>query len=179
MVRLVQSTNGTMTLDDLKNYKVIVKQPLTINYRGYNVFTTEAPSSGAVCLAILKAMEQFPLEDISDLNLSTHRFDEVMRFAYGARQQLGDPAYIRNIDIEQYQKYMLSEEKARDVRSRIRDDRTLPVKDYMDKAVYTSEGHGTSHIVTADSSGLTVTSTTTVNILFGAQIMTADTGIIM
>ncbi|KAL1879994.1 hypothetical protein VTK73DRAFT_6384 [Phialemonium thermophilum] len=177
MVDIIQATNGTMTLDDLRSYKVSVRPPLNITYRGYRLFTTDAPSSGAVTLNILKTMEQFPLEDREDVNLRTHRFDEAMRFAYSARQNLGDPDYIRNVD--QYEDLMLSEEKAKDTRGRIRDNETQPVDAYDPNHTYAPDGFGTSHIVVTDSSGLTITSTTTINLLFGAQIMTPDTGIIL
>ncbi len=177
MVDLVQATNGTMTLDDLKSYKVIVRQPLSINFRGFKVFATEAPSSGAVTLHMLKVLEQFPFEDRRDVNLTTHRFVEAMKFGYGARLELGDPDYVANI--EQYQKEMLSDEKAAKIRKLISDKHTLPASAYQPDALYASPGHGTSHIAVADSSGLTVTSTTTVNLLFGARIVTPDTGIIL
>ena len=38
---------------------------------------------------------------------------------------------------------------------------------------------GTSHIVTADKSGMAVSLTTTINLLFGSQLMVPETGIIM
>ncbi|KAK0706497.1 gamma-glutamyltranspeptidase [Lasiosphaeria miniovina] len=177
MIRLLSSTNGIITPDDLKNYTVSIKKPLSINYRDYRLFTTEAPSSGAVTLSILKTMEQYPLEDLTDKNLTTHRFVEAMKFAYGARQELGDPDFISNI--EQYQKLMTSDAKAREVRGRIQDNQTQPINAYNPQELYAAESSGTSHIVTADSSGLTVSSTTTINLLFGAQIMTSDTGIIL
>lgn len=177
MIDLIQATNGTMTLEDLRCYNVSVKKALSINSRGYRLFATDAPSSGAVTLSILKTMEQFPLEDREDVNLTTHRFDEAMRFAYGARQNLGDPDFIRNID--RFEDMMLSEEKAKEIRGRIRDNETQPVEAYDPKAVYSAESFGTSHIVTTDWSGLTISSTTTINLLFGARIMTPDTGIIL
>ncbi len=177
MVDLIQATNGTMTMDDFKNYKLVVKKPLSIDYRGFKVFATEAPSSGAVTLNMLKTMEKFPAGDDQDTNLTIHRFVEAMKFAYGARLELGDPAFLTYI--EQYQKEMLSEGKAEKIHGLINDEHTLPNSAYQPKALYSTPGHGTSHIVVADSSGLTLSSTTTVNLLFGAQIMTADGGIIL
>lgn len=38
---------------------------------------------------------------------------------------------------------------------------------------------GTSHIVAADSRGLTISLTTTINLLFGSKVMVPETGIIM
>jgi len=36
--------NGTMTLEDLKNYKVAIRKPAAIDYRGYKLTATSAPS---------------------------------------------------------------------------------------------------------------------------------------
>ncbi|KAK3304387.1 gamma-glutamyltranspeptidase [Chaetomium strumarium] len=177
MIDLIQKTNGTMTLEDLKNYTVDVKPPLNITYGDYRLFTTDAPSSGAVMFSILKTMEEYPVQDLIDTNLTTHRFVEAMKFAYGARLEFGDPAFVQNVtDIEGW---LLSNDTAQDIRHRILDNQTQAVEAYDPLSLYNPESHGTSHIVSADASGLTVTSTTTINLLFGAQIMTPDTGIIL
>lgn len=177
MIDYLQSLNGTMTLQDLKDYKVKVKEPLAIKFRGFNLYTTRAPSSGAVMFNILKIMEQYPEEDLKNTNLTTHRFVEAMKFAYGARQELGDPDYIGNMT--RYQELMLSDDKAREIRNRILDNQTQPLGVYDPLSLYAAESSGTSHIVTADRSGLTVSTTTTINLLFGARLMTPDTGIIL
>jgi gamma-glutamyltranspeptidase/glutathione hydrolase len=127
--------------------------------------------------SIIKTMEQYPPEDLADTNLTTHRFVEAMKFAYGARLKLGDPDFVKNTT--EYQKELLSDNMAHEIRQRILDNRTQPVEAYDPLSLYNPESHGTSHIVTADASGLTLTSTTTINLLFGAQIMTPDTGIIL
>lgn len=177
MIDLIQADNGTMTMEDLRDYKVVVRRPLNIDYRGCKVFATDAPSSGAITLSLLKTMEQYPLSDRSDTNLTVHRFNEAMRFAYGARVELGDPGFVRNI--EQYQNKLISASKAKDVSERIHDNETQPVEAYDPSGIYTAEGFGTSHVVVADGSGMAISSTTTLNLLFGAQIMTPETGIIM
>jgi len=177
MIKFIQERNGIMTLQDLKDYSLEIREPLNITYGPYRLYTTEAPSSGAVMFNILKTMDQYPPEDLTNINLTTHRFVEAMKFAYGARLELGDPDFLKNMS--DYQKYMLSDKTAKDTRGRIRDNETQPVDVYNPNNTYTTDGHGTSHIVTADASGLTITSTTTINLLFGAQIMTPDTGIIL
>ncbi|KAK4150101.1 gamma-glutamyltranspeptidase-like protein [Chaetomidium leptoderma] len=177
MIDFIQKMNGTMTLDDLKEYAIDVKPPLNITYGDYRLFTSEAPSSGAVMFSILKTMGQYPTKDLADTNLTAHRFVEAMKFAYGARLQFGDPAFVKNTT--ELENYLLSDDAAHDIRHRILDDKTQPVEAYDPLSLYVPNSHGTSHIVTADASGLTITSTTTINLLFGAQIMTPDTGIIL
>ncbi|KAK4210023.1 hypothetical protein QBC37DRAFT_429447 [Rhypophila decipiens] len=177
MIDLIQSLNGIMTLQDLKDYAVKVKEPLSIKFGDYQLYTTPAPSSGAVMFNMLKIMEQYPQQDLQDANLTTHRFVEAMKFAYGARQELGDPDYISNMT--KYQELMLSEHIAKEIRYRIFDNTTQPLSAYNPLSIYAAESSGTSHIVTADRSGLTVSATTTINLLFGARLMTADSGIIL
>ena len=177
MVSLVQKTQGIMTLEDLRDYRVIAKPAIDTDYRGYKLHGVGSPAGGAVGLGILKIMEQYPAEDWSDVNLTSHRFNEAMRFAYGGRTALGDPDFVTGIpDIE---KQMLNATRARDIRDRILDNATQPIKAYDPDEVYIAESHGTSHIVTADRSGMATSLTTTVNLLFGAQIMVPDSGIIM
>jgi gamma-glutamyltranspeptidase / glutathione hydrolase len=168
-----------MTLEDLKNYKAIGRRPVSISFRDFDVYSTAAPSSGVICLAVLKTLEQYPVADLSDVNLTTHRVNEAMRFAYGARTEIGDPEYVSNVAV--YEDRLLSTARAKDIRKHILDNMTQPVEAYNpgSQSFYTSPGHGTSHIVTADASGMAVSSTTTINLLFGAQIITPDSGIII
>jgi gamma-glutamyltranspeptidase/glutathione hydrolase len=177
MVDYVQKMNGTMTIDDLAEYEADIKPALNITYGNYRLFTTPAPSSGAVMLNIFKIMEQFSPKDLDDTNLTTHRFVEAMKFAYGGRLQLGDPGFVKNAS--DFEQQLLLDETARYIRDRILDGQTQPVEAYDPLRLYLPDSHGTSHVVAADASGLTVTSTTTINLLFGAQIMTPDTGIIL
>jgi gamma-glutamyltranspeptidase / glutathione hydrolase len=53
---------GYLTLADLQNYQVILRKPLTINYRGYELLTNPPPSSGGALIA-------FSLKLLSTLNL--------------------------------------------------------------------------------------------------------------
>jgi len=78
-----------------------------------------------------------------------------------------------------YEDRLLSTDRAKQTRHRILDNTTQPIEAYDPLGTYAEPGHGTSHVVTTDHSGMTVTSTTTVNTLFGAQIMTKRSGIII
>ncbi len=166
-----------MTLRDLQGYTVRTKKALKIKYRGYNVFSTEVPSSGAVTLSILNTMQQYPQADAIDDELTSHRFVEAMKFAYGARQKLGDPNYV--VNIKDLQQELLSDERAKRIRASILDNQTQPLDAYMREDKYTTDSAGTSHLVTADGYGMTVSSTTTINLGFGSHVMTPDTGIIL
>ncbi|KAI0905642.1 gamma-glutamyltransferase 1 [Ustulina deusta] len=177
-IAALTKANGTMTLDDLKNYTVAIRKPSEITYRGYKLTATSAPSGGIVTLSTLNIVNGY--DDFGDpaaINLTTHRLDEAMRFAYGQRSELGDPLFVQGLD--EFQASILSNDTAAQVRSKISDFRTLNVSDYNPNGFESLPTPGTSHIVTADKSGLAVSVTTTINLLFGSQLMVPETGVIM
>lgn len=87
-IAALKAANGSMTLEDLKNYSVAIRKPAQITYRGFKLTACSAPSSGTVALSVMKTVEGY--EDFGEpsaLNLSTHRLDEAIRFGYG---EVGD-----------------------------------------------------------------------------------------
>lgn len=178
MISAVQKENGTMTLDDLKNYTVAIRKPAEIKYRGYKLHSNSAPSSGSVALAIMKIVEGYHDFGWSEsVNLSTHRLDEAMRFGYAMRTKFGDPDYVEGM--QEYEKDMLNSTTAADVRHRISDLHTFNISYYDPSGIEVLDTPGTSHVVTADASGLAISLTSTVNLLFGSQLMVPETGVIM
>ncbi|KAK1143611.1 hypothetical protein N8T08_006221 [Aspergillus melleus] len=178
MIKAVQATNGTMTLDDLRNYTVLLRDVAHIDYRGYKIASTTAPSSGVVALNILKVLGTYDQFFTSDnVNLSTHRLDEAMRFGYGLRTNLGDPLFLDGLD--EYQKDMLKQSTIDEIRHKLSDLRTQNVSVYDPQGYESLETPGTSHIATADHSGLAISTITTINLLFGSRVMVPETGVIM
>ena len=62
------------------------------------------------------------------------------------------------------------------------DSKALKSELYMSRVQWLStdpQSHGTSHVVTADSSGMATSLTTTVNLFFGSGIMVPETGVVM
>jgi gamma-glutamyltranspeptidase/glutathione hydrolase len=176
-ITALQKSNGTMALSDLANYTVEIREPSNITYRGYKIFSGSAPSSGAVMCSVMKIVEGYDMSTPSMLNLSTHYLDEGLRFAYGQRTLLGDPTFLPNLTT--YQQEMYSETVAEEVRSKIEEFHTLNVSAYDPSGYGILTDDGTSAIVTADKSGLTIAITSTVNTLFGSQLMVPETGVIM
>lgn len=177
-IAALRAQNGTMTLADLANYTVGLTPPVNITYRGYKVTSCAAPSSGEVTLSVLKTVEGYTdFFTPSNSNLSTHRLDEAIRFGYGERAELGDPQFLDGLS--RYQEEMLSPATAAEIRGKISDSHTLNVSAYDPNGLESLETPGTSHIVTADQSGMAISLTTTINLLFGSQLMVPETGVIM
>lgn len=176
-VQALKATGGIMTLEDMANYTALSRKPSQISYRDYTITSGSAPSSGEVALAVMKTIEGYTdIGNSTALNISTHRIDEAMRFAYAQRANLGDPLYLQGL--QTYEDEMVSEAVAAEVRSKIT-DYSHNVSYYNPAGLESLETPGTSQIVTADITGMAISLTTTVNLLFGSQVCVPETGVIM
>lgn len=92
-------------------------------------------------------------------------------------QSTGDPDFFSYMD--SFETRMLKPKTASSIRSRIDDDTTHNVSYYSPDNYFSPENHGTSHIVATDASGLSITLTSTVNLLFGSQLVVPETGVIL
>ncbi len=183
LASFVQSRNGTLTVEDLETYTVTDRPVKSVRYRGLDVHGMSSPASGAVALQILKVLERYPASAWhDDRNLTVHRLAEAQRFAFAYRANLGDPAFVEERDILQYESDLLSEETIDRIHEGISDEKTKHPREYFpseEDVAALPESHGTSHIVTLDGAGMAVSLTTTININFGAQIMEPNSGIIL
>ncbi|KAH7222855.1 gamma-glutamyltranspeptidase [Fusarium oxysporum] len=176
MVKTIQETNGTITLDDYKNYDVISREVLHTEYKGYDVYGISSPAGGAVSLNILNTMNGYTHQD-EDRNTTLHIYIEAMKFAYGARLHLGDPDFVDGVPELEHE--MLNATTAEKIRRKIDPRKTQKIEKYDPDGIYSSDGHGTSHVVTADGDGMAVSLTTTVNLIFGSFLMDPLTGVIL
>jgi gamma-glutamyltranspeptidase / glutathione hydrolase len=98
MVAAIQAAGGRMSLDDLKNYRAVEREPVRGTYRGYEIASMPPPSSGGVHIVeIMNILEGFPL-GAQGLNsaASIHEMAEAEKLAYADRAQyLGDPDFLR------------------------------------------------------------------------------------
>ena len=118
----------------------------------------------------------------TNLNLTTHRLVEAIKFAYGQRGELADPDFILNVTT--LESLFLQPNTGAVIRSLIHDNETFQPAAYdpnnylsiISDGVFPAMDAGTSHMVTADDSGLVISLTTTVNLYWGAQVMVPETG---
>lgn len=150
-ISAVQGSGGIMTFDDLEGYEALIREPLNITYRGQRVFSTVAPSSGAVVASALKIAEGYNLsaqEGEPGYNLSTHYLLQATEFAYGQRTTYGDPAFTPNVT--DLQREYLTPAVYEELRSKIVDNQTFPVSYYSPEDYLPNLGAqreaGTSHV---------------------------------
>ncbi|HVK64187.1 MAG TPA: gamma-glutamyltransferase [Polyangium sp.] len=153
-----------MTKKDLEDYKVLDREPLRTQWEGYEVVTMPPPSAGGVMM--LETLHMHSKADLAALGHNTgaytHLLAETMRGAVADRVRLlGDPAFVK-MDVAK----LVSAERMKARRARISMTSTTKAENFP------VTDAGTTHIVTVDAEGNVASITTTVNNMFGSQLVT-------
>jgi gamma-glutamyltranspeptidase / glutathione hydrolase len=176
IVDAVQAQDGILELQDLKDYQPRVLEPITGDYRGYDIFSMPPPSSGGTHLIqILNIMENF---DITSMNYHgpTHIsvMAEAMKMAFADRAKyMGDPAFATDMPLDG----LTSKEYAKTLADQIVIKEPKQEVPAGDPTAY--EHHSTSHISVIDAQGNAVALTQTINYFFGSGVIVPDVGVIM
>ncbi len=99
MDRAMTENGGTITLEDLRGYRAIEREPLRQTYRGHLLVCPPPPCSGGVTMfQMLGMLEPFDVAALGQNSAAKfHLFHEVMRRAFCDRiEYLGDPAFVEN-----------------------------------------------------------------------------------
>ena len=169
---------GGMSLEDLDKYQAKERAPVCGDYREYHLCSMGPPSSGGVAvLQILGMLQRFTPTELTPNTVSgAHLFAQASRLAYADRAMyLGDPAFV-DVPVKGLtDKTYLAERAAlidpkHDMGTAIAGN---PPQKHAALAPQVSPVlHGTSHMTIVDDTGQVVAMTTSVESVFGANIMT-------
>ncbi|MBB1425132.1 gamma-glutamyltransferase [Shewanella sp. SG44-2] len=177
IVSAVQNAGGIMSLTDLANYKVIEREPVRGNYRGYEVVSMPPPSSGGIhIIEMLNVLEQFPIDKLGHNTANTlHLMAETMKYAYADRSEyLGDPDFV-NVPAKQ----LTSKEYAKEIASKIAINKTTPSSEIKPGNLAPYESDQTTHFSVIDKWGNAVANTYTLNFSYGSGLVAKGTGILL
>jgi gamma-glutamyltranspeptidase/glutathione hydrolase len=169
---------GGMTLEDLDKYQAKERAPVCGDYREYRLCSMGPPSSGGVAvLQILGMLQRFTPAELTPNTVSgAHLFAQASRLAYADRAQyLGDPAFVdvpvKGLTDKGYiaGRAALIDPK-HDMGTAIAGN--PPEKHARLSPQISPVLHGTSHMTIVDDTGAVVAMTTSVESVFGANIMT-------
>jgi gamma-glutamyltranspeptidase/glutathione hydrolase len=173
----MQKHGGLITLDDLKNYKAIERQPLTGKYRGYDIITAPPPSSGGV--GILQMLGVLEGTDFAKAGAGSatavHYITEAMRHFFADRSEhLGDPDFVKvPLTAMLDPKYFLK------IRASIDPEKATP-SSQVHAAVFTGhESNQTTHFSVADAQGNVVSMTYTLNGGYGSKVTATGLGFLL
>ncbi|KAK4704934.1 hypothetical protein P7C70_g1271, partial [Phenoliferia sp. Uapishka_3] len=196
MIRTIRKEGGIMTSEDLAGYKAIVLPALEATYLGRKYYVGHAPSGGPVLINLLNTLEGYnTFATGGRTGLAIHRFVEALKcsiklliffpvsntdtrfplVAFGARTEIGDPAFIDNAKRVHE---ITTKDYADAVRHNITDNETHEIGYYKPRFAV-EEDHGTTHLSVIDKFGSAVSLTSTVNLIFGSRVMDPETGIIL
>ena len=176
IVELVKKEGGVMTLDDLKNYQAMWREPLIGSYRGRTVITMPPPSSGGVAmLQMLNVVEGYRFAEFKHNSAPyLHLLAESMKHAFADRaEHLGDPDFI-HVPIRK----LIDKSYATWVRGRIVRGKTF-APTYYGYYNYNGEKGSTTHFSVIDREGNAVACTQTVNTRFGSKLLVPKAGIVL
>ncbi|RWO41278.1 MAG: gamma-glutamyltransferase [Mesorhizobium sp.] len=166
---------GILAKADFETYAVRELEPVTCNYRGYEITSSPPPSSGGVIICeILNVLEFYPLSYLGAGSAETIKvMVEAMRHAYVDRNSaLGDPDFVDN-PVEK----LLDKNYAKEIREKIDPFRAGVSQDLMPKGF--GESQETTHYSIVDNDGNAVAVTYTLNGSFGAAVVADGTGILL
>ncbi|MBV1910284.1 MAG: gamma-glutamyltransferase, partial [Kangiellaceae bacterium] len=177
IVTSVNKSGGIFTLSDLENYQAVLREPLTTNYRGYQVFSMPPPSSGGIHLIqLLNTLENYSLTKSGHNSAnSIHYMAEAMKYAYADRSEyLGDsdfyPVPIKELTSKRY---------AKDIFDKINPLSTTASEDIKPGNLAPYESNQTTHYSVVDRWGNAVSTTTTLNFSYGSGLVADGTGVLM
>ena len=187
LVEEMTKNGGLLSLDDLANYKVKIREVLRAKYEisghAWEVLTSPPPSSGGVAaIEALNMLQAVPLKGWSDPQ-SVHMVAETMRRVFADRAAyLADPDYsdvpVAGLTDPCYAKERASTiepEKAsssKDVTAGkphvcgVSAEQNLPPQ----MVASLGEGHHTTHFSVVDAAGNAVASTYTLNDSYGSHV---------
>ncbi len=172
---VAEMTRGGGLIDkhDLAAYRAIWRDPITIQYRGFEIYSMGPASSGGVTMAqILNILDGYERAPALGSASQVHLLTEAMRRSFIDRNHyLGDPAFV-----EMPLKRLLSKEYAAELRAQISPERATPTPTIAGGRV---EGQNTTHLSVVDGEGNAVSVTTTLNSSYGSAVTVRGLGFLL
>jgi gamma-glutamyltranspeptidase/glutathione hydrolase len=180
----LEAAGGIINRDELAAYRAFWQEPLTNNYRGFEVRVPPPNSAGFQVLETLNILDQFDQLPYGSSD-TLHRLVEAVYIAADDRAKCaGDPNEVE-IPLERLLSTEYAAEKARAIniletsgppperwnRSRV-EHPPVGVKPEFASGL-------TTHFATADAEGNVVTITQTLGGAFGSAVVAGDTGVFM
>ncbi|HUV34478.1 MAG TPA: gamma-glutamyltransferase [Candidatus Desulfaltia sp.] len=172
----IEENGGILAMEDLAEYRLHEKPPVTGTYRGRYRVASMAPGSsgGTHIIQMLNMLERF---DVAALGFGSadhiHLFAEVLKLAFADRQRyMGDPWRVP-VPVEG----LTSKEYAAE-RVNLMGDRA-GTYEFGDPSAYQNESGNTTHVSVMDDRGSIVAATQTLFSVFGSCVTAPGTGMLL
>jgi gamma-glutamyltranspeptidase/glutathione hydrolase len=172
IVETIQKNGGIITSEDLEMYKPIIKEPLPVTYRDYEV-VFDPTHSGTTMMEILNIIEGYDLKGMGYAKpQAIHYLAEAIGLSFADRfKYMGDPGFV---DVPL--KCLVSKNYAAELRDKILPDKAIEIS-YGDPWPY--EPECTTALAVADKEGNMVCVNQTLVNAFGCGVVVPETGIVL
>lgn len=162
----ILANNGFITKEDLKNYEVLNSKILSGNYKGYKIAALYLPSYGAITIEILQILNHFDLKEKTDYEW-IRTISESIKLAYKDRSIQKDTILLKKI---------VSKDYALEQANKIKKDIIQTKQNSNEPKEWNAPLGHTTHLTTADKSGLVISLTQTIGPLMGSKVAAKDLG---
>tara|TARA_R110002072_G_scaffold64_6_gene367 strand:+ start:5339 stop:7027 length:1689 start_codon:yes stop_codon:yes gene_type:complete len=166
---------GDISLQDLKDYSSVWREPIQGTYRGYKIYGMGPPSSGGVLVQqMLNMLESHDLKNLGWGNSETiHLMIEAERRAYADRAEyLGDPDYYE-VPVKQLTDKAYAKQRFADF-----DPNKATPSEMVGAGTWGPESLETTHF-SVYKDGMMVALTTTLNSGYGNKIVVPGAGFLL
>ena len=174
LVNYVTELGGIITHEDLEKYTAIWRNPITFQYKDYQITSMTLPASGGICLAqILKSIEPFPLDSIKHNSTQyIQLLTEAERRSYADRAHyLGDIDFV-NVPIDS----LINQKYIKQRMSSFSWKKATPSSEVSQGKILGYESNETTHYSIVDQFGNAVAVTTTLNTNYGSKVLVKGAG---
>tara|TARA_Y100001970_G_scaffold6943_2_gene7958 strand:- start:13094 stop:14812 length:1719 start_codon:yes stop_codon:yes gene_type:complete len=176
IVKEMKRNKGLISLDDLRNYKAIEREPVIGSYKEFKIVSMPPASSGGIHLIqMLNMLEDFSVKEMGFGSAdSIHVLSEVMKRAYADRSK-----HLGDMDFYEVPFSLTSKGYSKHLNKSISFESITASKDIYPGDPYPFESPDTTHFSVMDKSGNAVSNTYTLNFSYGSGIMIPGTGMLM
>lgn len=172
-----EKMGGYITLEDLKNYNPIEREPVKGKYKDLEIISMPPPSSGGIALIeALNVLEKYSFSD-DEWNSGNyvHTLTEILRQVYADRSEyLGDSDFYP-VPVDE----LISKDYADNIAGQIPPDSARSSKDVNPGLELKNESSETTHYSVIDKNGNAVSVTTTINSGYGSKVVVDGAGFFM
>ena len=185
LVDTAKKYGGLMRQKDLDSYEVKVREAVSGEYKGHQIYSMSPPSSGGI--HIIQILNTIAQDDLVGFGVhdprTVHLVAQAMQQAFSDRAiHLGDSDFV-----EVPMKRLTSKDYAQKVREKIsmnearrpEDVHPMDVESSRENVETFEESDETTHFTIMDAKGNVISSTQTINGYFGSGLVAEGTGIVL
>lgn len=172
----MRKEKGLITEKDLLSYKAVSREPLTTQWREYELLTSPPPSSGGIAITQWLKMYDYLSQDQQKLQHNSteymHLLAEIGKRVFADRaEHLGDPDFV-TVPVAKLTSPEYMAKRTMGI-SRDKISTTENIKPGLD------ESEQTTHFSIVDKWGNAVSNTTTINLSYGSAVVVEGAGFLL